>query len=361
MEAQIEIIRILKADGLGVIQLKKAGYNFISSLDDPNKIVVRKAYKAASIWMKIETDMDYIIQQYPKLVKRCLNDGLSNRFTYRYTLRIFCELFERFSNVDQLNNAILLQLEKDSASQRVLSGVLSMLNFFNLKYGPEKIDTILFLENIGTYSRHANKSIREEALKFLVIAAKWKENTQSVLYIANGVLESPQYKLLTTMLQNIDKLEEPNFGEYLEDSDEETWYNQGGLKMDRDDILNQKFIEEIGDFKYNKTFLANSIRIYRWVDRVSKIDDVIFDCVSNKIIDKELVYLKQFIEHMLCSYNLNVLMKTQKLMQLLILKFKEKFAPLSQNMVECLVKSMGVSKPAYMTEIIKVYYYLSKY
>jgi len=70
MEGLKGIIEVLKKNNLGLSELKSIGFSFVSNLDDPNKIVIRKAYKAASIWIKLDTDMNYITQQFPKLIKK---------------------------------------------------------------------------------------------------------------------------------------------------------------------------------------------------------------------------------------------------------------------------------------------------
>ena len=254
-----------------------------------------------------------------------------------------------------------MKLKENSKAVKIQLGVLSLLNFFNLKYGPEKIDTILFLEEIGNYSKHPNGKIREEALKFLVIAAKWKENTKSVKEIARGVLQPAQYKLLLKMLDEMKSIINPDLSTYLEDSDDDAWYNQEGEKIDRNAILESKFKDEEVYFKYNATFVRNSTRIYSWVERISKIDDIIFDCVSNKIVEEELIYLCDFIAHMLCSDNLNVLIKTQKLLQFLILKFKEGMTLHILRILDSIVKSMSTNQPKYLIEVTKVFFYLSKY
>ena len=199
-----------------------------------------------------------------------------------------------------------MKLKDSGRTERALLGILSMLNFFNLKYGPEKIDTMLFLEEIGNYSLNPSGKVREEALKFLIIAAKWKENTESVLSIASGVLQPPQLKLLQKMLAEFEKGKEIKSEEFLEDSDDDAWYNQEGSKIDRYDVLDEKFKEQIGAFTYNQNYLTNVTQIYRWVDKVSRMDDIIFDLVSNKVTMEELPYIKRIAEHMLCSYNLNV-------------------------------------------------------
>lgn len=363
MEGMEGVIKLLKTDTFGLKYLKSANFNFIKILSDSNAAVNRRAYKLVSIWVKTESDSDCIKQNFFALVKNCLKDGVSNRYTYRYAVRIICELFERLNNVDDLNKAILMRLQENEKYEKTLFGVLSLLNFFNMKYGPEKVDTVLFLEEIGNFSQHSASRIRNEALKFLVIAAKWKENTQSVLVIADKVLKDPQMKLLKTMLENIDKLEEPNYSETLEDSDDDAWYNKDGSKINKYEFLKTKFEDEDREkgLKYNYIFFMNTIRKYSWVDRVSKLDDIIFDLLSDKIVKEELLYISHVLINMLNSYNLNVVIKTMRLFQLLLLKFKGEMTVFIKEIRSSFLKCLSHSKAAVLIEIAKVFYYLKKY
>lgn len=256
-----------------------------------------------------------------------------------------------------------MRLQENEEYEKTLYGVLSLLNFFNMKYGPEKVDTVLFLEEIGKFSQHPVSRIRNEALKFLVIAAKWKENIQSVLVIADKVLKDPQIKLLKTMLENIDKLEEPNYSETLEDSDDDTWYHKDGSKINKYEFLKTKFETEDceKDLKYNYIFFVNAISKYSWVDRVSKLDDIIFDLLSDKIVKEELLYISHVLINMLNSYNLNVVIKTMRLLQLLLLKFKGEMTVFIKEIRASFLKCLSHSKAAVLIEIAKVFYYLKKY
>mmetsp|Transcript_17440 Transcript_17440/g.17185 ORF Transcript_17440/g.17185 Transcript_17440/m.17185 type:complete len:212 (+) Transcript_17440:468-1103(+) len=210
-----------------------------------------------------------------------------------------------FSNVDEINKAILLKLMEPEKAVKAQLGVLSLLNFLIYKYGPEKIDTLLFVEEIGKYSLNPNGKIRKEALKFLVIAAKWKKNKDSIMTVAMKVLQPAQIKLLEKMLQALEDTtsldeESSKINECLEDSDEEdAWYNKDGVKVDRNAILAAKFTDEEMSNHYNARWSRNAFLIFDWVKRVSLLDDIMFDLMSDKIVDDELIYIFDYIDHML--------------------------------------------------------------
>ncbi|CAI2359909.1 unnamed protein product [Moneuplotes crassus] len=374
-EALLSAIKLIRSEPFAISQLKASGFDFVKILDETNKSVVRKCYKVTSLYIKLEDDQQYLKEIYHSLLWKCLENGVSNRFTYRYALRIICELIEMFSNVDEINKAILLKLMEPEKAVKAQLGVLSLLNFLIYKYGPEKIDTLLFVEEIGKYSLNPNGKIRKEALKFLVIAAKWKKNKDSIMTVAMKVLQPAQIKLLEKMLQALEDTtsldeESSKINECLEDSDEEdAWYNKDGVKVDRNAILAAKFTDEEMSNHYNARWSRNAFLIFDWVKRVSLLDDIMFDLMSDKIVDDELIYIFDYIDHMLCSYNLNVLMRTQKLIQTFILKstnhpsetFSFQVKRNFSRIIETFVKSLNVSVPKYLVEVAKVFYYLEKY
>ena len=100
---------------------------------------------------------------------------------------------------------------------------------------------------------------------------------------------------------------------------------------------------------------------YKWIVRVSKIDEVIFDLVWIRIKKSELPHLTDAISNWQNSYNLNVLIKSMKLLSLLILKFKEDSTKYSLQLKESRLISMTTQNAAFMTEVSKVFFYLSKY
>ena len=157
-------------------------------------------------------------------------------------------------------------------------------------------------------------------------------------------------------------VEEIKYDDILEDSDGDMWYNKDGDQIVRFDESNtDQNIPQKEILKYGVIFLDNLNCTYKWVVKVSKLDEVIFDLVWNRIKSAELPYLTTAISNTLNSYNLNVLIKTLKLLSLLILKFKEEYSPFTQQLKSSLVKSMSTQKAAFMIEISKVFYYLSKY
>ena len=353
-------IEIFKTDDLGLSLFKNEDIDIAKFLDEPHALASRKAYKAVSIYMKLENDVAVLKKIYFPIVKNCLKGGVTNRFTYRYAVRIICQMFEKLSNVDDLNRTILYSLQEDGKLEKTLLGLLSLLNFFTCKYGPEKIDTLMFIDEIGKHAVHRSSKVRTEALKFFVLVANWKGNTDSIKTVACKVLEAPQFDLLDKMLQNVDKVEDINFDEWLQDSEDDAWYNKEGYKVNREEQLNIKLPEGV-KIKFGPVFVHSVTSNYRWVDRVSKLDEVIFDLVWNKVIKEELPYLARLISEMLNSYNMNVLIKTLKLLCLLILKFKEEFKPHIKDIRDALLKSLDNNKPMFLIEVSKTYYYLSKY
>lgn len=97
------------------------------------------------------------------------------------------------------------------------------------------------------------------------------------------------------------------------------------------------------------------------MDRVSKLDEVIFDLSQNKVVTGELRYLAELLENMFNSYNLNVLLKSCRLLSLLILRFKNSLYPYLEKLKPAILKSLSSRKAVYQVEISKVFYYLSKY
>ena len=126
-------------------------------------------------------------------------------------------MFEKLSNVDKLNEAIFQNLQESKLVKNT-QGLLSLLNLFMCKYGPEKIDTMIFIEQIKFYSTHQNSKIRKEVLKFFVFVAKWKEDTKSVKQLAQKILKRPQRQLLEAMLLKINDTKEVSYADILEDS-----------------------------------------------------------------------------------------------------------------------------------------------
>ena len=157
-------------------------------------------------------------------------------------------------------------------------------------------------------------------------------------------------------------MEEISYNDILEDSDGDTWYNKEGdqiVRFEGKDSDENMTPEE--PMKYGAIFVRNLKLTYKWVVKVSKIDEVIFDLVWNRIKKSELPHLTEAISNWLNSYNLNVLIKTMKLFSLLILKFKEDFTKYALQLKEPLVISMTTQKAAFMIEVSKVFFYLSKY
>mmetsp|Transcript_22580 Transcript_22580/g.25944 ORF Transcript_22580/g.25944 Transcript_22580/m.25944 type:complete len:281 (+) Transcript_22580:554-1396(+) len=221
---------------------------------------------------------------------------------------------------------------------------------------------MIFVDIISEFSTHPFEKIRNESLKFFVFVAKWNDNVESIQALASKSLKAPQMKKLQKMLSCFMKVAEVKFDDVLADSDDETWYNKDGCRVNRKDLLNN---EESNDssvkIKYGRIFVENVNRTYKWVTRVSKIDEVIFDLVWNRVVEGELVYLTELISSMLNSYNVNVLVKTLKLLGLLILKFKEVYAPYIIKLREPLTRSLSSSKGAFLIEASKVFFYIKKY
>ena len=63
-------IKIMRSDPFAVSQLKAAGFDFTKILDDPNKSVVRKSYKVVSLYVKLETDEQYLQEIYSSLLSK---------------------------------------------------------------------------------------------------------------------------------------------------------------------------------------------------------------------------------------------------------------------------------------------------
>lgn len=356
-----QITELLKKDEFGFSTVKEMGLEIPKLLEEPHSLAARKAYKAVSVFMKLESNVEDLKKYYYVLVKQCLKGGVTNRFTYRFAVRIICQMFEKFSNVDDLNKIILTILVDQSKIVKNIVGLLSLLNLFVCKYGPEKIDTQLFVDQICEYATHPNSKIREEALKFFVFVAKWKENSESVKTLINGKLERPQMDRLNKMLKAFATVKEVKFDDILEDSDGEDWVNEIGEKIVRFQGLTEDQKRDVIQLKYGPIFVETVTRNYRWVDRVSKLDEIIFDLAWDKIQKQELPYITSLISNMLNSYNLNVLVKSLKLLGLLILHFKGEFNEHLDMLMEPLIKSLVNRKPAYLIEVSKVYFYIGKH
>ena len=158
-------------------------------------------------------------------------------------------------------------MESNTKSVKNTLGLLSLLNFLTYKYGPEKIDTVLFTDIICTFCSNANPKIRNESYKFFVLIAQWKMNSDSVKMIVKEKLKKAQKDTLYKMLRVIeekDKFEKfsKNLGDgILEESDEDTWYDKDGTKMSRKEFFDRK--NDTEKFKFGPKFLQQTVNNYR--------------------------------------------------------------------------------------------------
>lgn len=260
-------------------------------LAEPHSLGQRKAYKAVSMYCYLEQDAERLRSQQLKICRHALSGGITDRFTYRYALRIVCQFFEKLSNVDELNKMIHYSLSKETKIIKTTMGLLTLLNFFTYKYGPEKIDTILFTEIVCGFCGHQNPKIRNEAYKFFVLVAYWKENTESVKQIVHSKLKITQRNTLYKMFDVFTKMnakaeiegdseglvkktdpkksvkseifESKNYDDMLEDSDDDTWYSKDGTKLSRKEFLEALGNDEIEPIKFGPVFLRQTISNYR--------------------------------------------------------------------------------------------------
>ena len=183
------MINALKKDDLGISSIKELNIDISKFLDEPNSLALRRAYKAVSIYVSIEKNIESLKKSFYSIIKHCLTEGVANRFTYRYAVRIIWQLFEKLNNVDELNRTILSILIEYSKNVKTIQGLLKLLNLFVWKYGPEKIDIKLFADQISEYSSHPVDKIRDESLKFFVFVAKWNDNSDSILRLVGNSLK----------------------------------------------------------------------------------------------------------------------------------------------------------------------------
>ena len=179
---------------------------------------------------------------------------------------------------------------------------------------------------------------------------------------AERTFKAPQMKRLGKMMEWFKTVEGISYDEILEVSDGETWYNKDGDEVvSFDDINSYENTTPKEPTKYGTIFVKNLASPYKWIVRVSKLDEVIFNLIWNKVKKCELSHLINAISNMLNNYNLNVLIKTMKLLSLLILKFKEDYTKYVLLLKKPLAKSMTTQKTAFMIRLSKVFFYLSKY
>ena len=86
----------------------------------------------------------------------------------------------------------------------------------------------------------------------------------------------------------------------LEDSDGKTWYNKDGDQVvSFDDINSYENTTPKEPTKYGTIFVKNLASPYKWIDRVSKLDEATFDLIWNKVKKCELSHLTNAILNML--------------------------------------------------------------
>ena len=74
-----------------------------------------------------------------------------------------------------------------------------------------------------------------------------------------------------------------------------------------------------------------------------------------------MLYISKLLGNMYNSYNLNVLLKSCKLTNLLILKFGKSLNIYIKYFKDELLKTLVNKKAVYLSEVSKTFYYLSKY
>ena len=111
--------------------------------------------------------------------------------------------------------------------------------------------------------------------------------------------------------------------------------------------------------KYTHEFYCSCLSESKWVNKVNKLDSIIYEWVSDDVKFDDLVYITKILSITLYSVNLNVLSKSLKLVLQLLTKFESKFRPFLYQIADPLIKSISYNKLHLEKLINKIFSLLS--